>query len=96
MVVATMECFGVFLFIQIFTQTNHKRLIALRWQEEVKLLLTMKNGVKNDTFNSCFNSVVKKLKILTNEELLENAIDVDDPMSYLSRHWKIQETYKYS
>lgn len=56
----------------------------------------MKNGVENDTFNSCFNSVVKKLKILINEELLENAIDIDDPMSYLSRHWKIQETPKYS
>ena len=85
----TMECFGVFLLMQIFTQTNHKRLIALRWQKQVKLLLTMKNDAKNDTFNSCFNSVVKKLKILTNEELLENAVDIDDPMSYLSSHWKI-------
>lgn len=46
----------------------------------------MKNDAKNDTFNSCFNSVVKKLKILTNEELLENAVDIDDPMSYLSSH----------
>ena len=41
-----------------------------------------------DTFNSYFNSVVKELKLPINEDLLQNVIDIDDPILASTEKYK--------